>query len=94
LLRALGRIIATVSTGDPFIAANAARLRAIGWSLLVLQLLDVPAALIGRAYPVLGAAAPYADLSPAGWLAVLMAFVLARVFTVGSRMRDDLEGTV
>jgi hypothetical protein len=94
LLGALGQIIASVSSGDPFIADNAVRLRRIGWSLLGLQLLDMPAALIANAYPALGAAAPYADLSPAGWLAVLMAFVLARVFTVGSRMRDDLQGTV
>jgi hypothetical protein len=93
-LDALGRILATVATGDPFVEANAARLRTIGWSLLALQLLDAPAALIGRAYPVLERAAPYADPSPAGWLAVLLAFVLAHVFAAGSRMRDDLEGTV
>lgn len=94
LLRALGRIIATVSTGDPFIADNAARLRTIGWSLLTLQLLDAPAALIAHGFPALGSAAPDGGVSPAGWLAVLMAFVLARVFVVGARMRDDLEGTV
>jgi hypothetical protein len=29
-----------------------------------------------------------------GWLAVLLLFVLARVFDYGTRMRDDLEGTV
>ena len=28
------------------------------------------------------------------WLAVLMLFVLARVFEQGARMREDLEGTV
>jgi hypothetical protein len=94
LLSALGRLVATVHEGDPFVADNAVRLQRIGWSLLALQLLDAPAALIGRAYPALGNAAPYADLSPAGWLAVLMAFVLARVFAAGSRMRADLDGTV
>jgi hypothetical protein len=94
LLDALGRLVATVHDGDPFVADNAMRLQRIGWSLLALQLLDAPAALIGRAYPALGNAAPYADLSPAGWLAVLMAFVLARVFAAGSRMRADLAGTV
>jgi hypothetical protein len=94
LLEALGRLVATVYEGDPFVADNAVRLQRIGWSLLALQLLDAPAALIGRAYPALGNAAPYADLSPAGWLAGLMAFVLARVFAAGSRMREDLAGTV
>ena len=47
MLRALGRIIATVSDGDPFVMTNAARLRTIGWSLIFIQLLDVPAVLRG-----------------------------------------------
>jgi hypothetical protein len=29
-----------------------------------------------------------------GWIAVLMLFVLARVFHQGARMREELEGTV
>jgi hypothetical protein len=29
-----------------------------------------------------------------GWLAVLLLFVLAQVFLEGTRMREDLEGTV
>lgn len=28
------------------------------------------------------------------WIAVLLLFVLARVFAHGARMREDLEGTV
>ena len=35
-----------------------------------------------------------AGFSVNGWLAVLLTFVLARVFAEGARMRDDLEGTV
>jgi hypothetical protein len=34
------------------------------------------------------------DLSLTRWLAVLLLFVLARVFEQGARMREDLEGTV
>ena len=94
LVRALRQILATVATGDPFVVANAGRLRAIGWSLLVLQLLDLPAAMIAHAFPGLGSAAPQPGISPDGWLAVLLTFVLARVFVVGARMRDDLDGTV
>jgi hypothetical protein len=94
ILRALGRIIATVQAGDPFIIENAARLRTIGWSLLLIQLLDIPAFLIARNFPALGSAAPDGGVSLAGWLGVLLTFVLARVFVVGARMRDDLEGTV
>jgi hypothetical protein len=35
-----------------------------------------------------------AGLSPAGWLAVILTFVLAQVFAEGALMREDLEGTV
>ncbi|MEO7864334.1 MAG: hypothetical protein ABIR63_00465 [Sphingomicrobium sp.] len=35
-----------------------------------------------------------AGFSPGGWLAVLLTFVLARVFAEGTLMREDLEGTV
>ena len=94
LLSALRRTLASASTGDPFISANAERLRTMGWALLGLQLLDFPAALIGRSFPSLGTAAPDIGLAPGGWLAVLMLFVLSRVFTAGTAMRDDLEGTV
>jgi len=34
-----------------------------------------------------------AGFSIDGWLAVLFTFLLARVFAVGTLMRDDLEGT-
>ncbi len=94
LLRALGEMIGTVSLGDPFITANATRLRRIGWCLLALQLLELPASIIARAFPSLGSAAPDAGVSPGGWIAVLMVFVLARIFVAGASMRDDLEGTV
>ena len=36
----------------------------------------------------------HVGFSFAPWLAVLLLFVLARVFDEGTRMRDDLEGTV
>ncbi len=94
LLTALGRMIESTRAGDPFNAANAQRLRAVGWSLLVLQLLDVPGALLGRLFPSLGSAAPNGDVSVGGWVAVLMVFILSRVFAAGSAMRDELEGTI
>jgi Protein of unknown function (DUF2975) len=94
LLRALAQIIASTGAGDPFIAANARRLQTIGWALLGLQLLAIPCALLDKFCPALGSAAPGASFSPGGWLAVLMVFVLSRVFAAGSTMRDELEGTV
>jgi hypothetical protein len=94
LLAALAQIIASAGAGDPFISANARRLRTIGWTLLTLQLLDIPGALLEKFFPSLGSAAPDVTFSPGGWIAVLMVFVLSRVFAAGSAMRDDLEGTV
>jgi hypothetical protein len=35
-----------------------------------------------------------AGFSINGWLAVLLTFLLARVFAAGTLMREDLEGTV
>ena len=90
----LAQIIATVSAGDPFILANARRLQIIGWSLLALQLLEIPGALIARFFPSMGNAAPDATFSIGGWIAVLMVFVLSRIFAAGAVMRDELEGTV
>jgi Protein of unknown function (DUF2975) len=91
---ALGQVIATVGAGDPFVRENARRLQTIAWALFVLQLLDIPAALLGRFYPGMGSAAPSDTISIVGWISVLMVFVLSRVFAAGSAMRDDLEGTV
>ena len=94
----LGRLLAIVETvrmGDPFVAANAARLQTIAWTLLTLQLLSLVIAGVGRwvstpAHPV----DLDAGFSINGWLAVLLTFLLARVFAEGTLMRDDLEGTV
>lgn len=94
LLRSLGEMIVSVRSGDPFDTANVRRLRWIGWSLLTLQLLDVPCALITRFYPSLGKAAPNGGISLGGWIAVLMVFVLAQIFSTGAAMRDDLAGTI
>ncbi len=94
LLLSLAAVVASAGQGDPFLSANAHRLRTIGWALLTLQLLDIPCALLARFWPSLGAAAPNGDISVGGWIATLMVFILARVFAAGSVMRDDLEGTV
>lgn len=92
LLTILAAIIA--SAADPFIAPNAVRLQMIAWWLLALQLCEIPGALIASGYPAMGSAAPGGDFSIAGWIGVVMVFVLARVFAVGAAMRDDLAGTI
>ena len=95
ILKRLLAMVETVREGDPFVATNAGRLRAIAWSLLALQLLSIVIGTIGKA--VSTPAHPVnldAGFSINGWLAVILTFVLARVFAEGTTMRDDLEGTV
>ena len=94
-LKRLLAIVETVRGGDPFVAANAYRLQAIAWTLLALQLLSLVIGAIGKfvsspAHPV----HLDAGFSVSGWLAVILTFVLARVFAAGTLMREDLEGTV
>ncbi len=95
VLRRLLAIVETVRAGDPFVAANASRLQAIAWALLALQLLSLVVGAIAKA--VSTPAHPLhlqAGFSISGWLAVLLTFLLARVFAEGALMREDLEGTV
>ena len=95
MLRRMLAMVLTVRTGDPFVAANAYRLNTIAWLLLGLQAIGLFIWAIGRA--VSTPAHPLhldAGFSPGGWLAVVLTFVLARVFANGTLMRDDLEGTI
>ena len=95
VLKRLLAMVETVRAGDPFVAANAYRLQAIAWALLTLQLLSVVVGAIAKS--VSTPAHPVhldAGFSINGWLAVLLTFLLARVFAEGTLMRDDLEGTV
>ena len=95
VLKRLLSIVETVRDGDPFVAVNAARLQTIAWSLLVLQVISIIIGAIAKS--VSTPAHPLnldAGFSVTGWLAVLLTFLLARVFAEGAHMRDDLEGTV
>ena len=95
ILKRLLAMVETVRAGDPFVATNANRLRAIAWTLLALQILSIVIGAIGKS--ISSPAHPVnldAGFSINGWLAVLLTFLLARVFAEGTIMRDDLEGTV
>ena len=95
VLERLLAIADTVLSGDPFVAANAQRLQVIARALLALQLLSVAIGAIGKAISTPAHQLHLnAGFSPSGWLAVLLTFVLARVFAQGTQMREDLEGTV
>jgi len=95
VLKRLLEIVETVRAGSPFVVANAHRLQAIAWALLGVQLLSITIGAIAKT--VSTPAHPLhldAGFSISGWLAVLLTFLLARVFAEGALMREDLEGTV
>ena len=96
LLTHLVAIVASVRAGDPFVAANARRIQALAWWVLALQGLHlVVVALVRYAS---SPAHPFdrigGGFSVVPWLAILLLFVLARVFDHGTRLRADLDGTV
>ncbi len=95
LLKRLVAMVQTVRAGDPFIAANASRLQTIAWLLLWQQVLSVIIGFIAESVSTPGHPLHLdAGFSPSGWLAVILTFVLARVFAEGTLMREDLQGTV
>jgi hypothetical protein len=97
ILRALRRVVASASVGDPFIEANAVDLVRVAWLLLGLNLIDT---LIKPTVYLLAPAAVRAKIhdtvhiSITGLFAVLLIFVLAQIFRRGSEMRAELAGTI
>ena len=95
ILYRLRAIVDTVRDGDPFVAANARRLQTIAWATLGLELLHIGVGVVAASS---GSSVQPLDVnwsfSVTPWVAVLLLFVLARVFDHGARMRADLEGTV
>jgi len=95
ILKRLLAMVETVRAGDPFVAANASRLETIARAMLFIQILSlIIGAIADSVSTPLHPVKLNAGFSASGWLAVLLTFLLARVFAEGTRMRDDLEGTV
>ena len=95
ILKRLLHMVETVRAGDPFVAANAYRLHAIAWLMVGLQMISIVIAIIARMIST--PEHPFdldAGFSLNSWLAIILTFVLARVFAEGTLMREDLEGTV
>jgi hypothetical protein len=96
-LRHLRRIVDSVSQGDPFVPVNADRLRYMAWLALVMQAVLIPFTGLFVWFDALPQKANvhYNDNNWfGGLLLALLLFVLARVFRVGTEMREELEGTV
>jgi Protein of unknown function (DUF2975) len=93
LVSRLLAMVDTVRAGEPFVPENAARLKTIAWCLLGIQLFDLACGVFAG---ILSSAGAKIDWSPSlsGWVAVLLLFLLARVFEEGARIRSDLEAMV
>ena len=89
ILSRLIDMVATVRSGDPFVPENAARLKVIAWCLLAAQLLHLAFGAMTRIVNEAGGEVSW-SFSMNGWLAVVLLFVLARVFEEGTRMREEL----
>lgn len=96
-LRQIIAIVDSVKTGSPFVPENARRLRTAAWIVLAIEGLGL---LAGSVAAWIAAVIPKAradmdvDLS-FGWLVTaLLLFILARVFDHGTRLAEDVEGTV
>ena len=94
MLSRLLDIVQTVRAGDPFVAENANRLQSIARTLLGVQILGLVISAIAKSVSTHEHPLQIDAFSTSGWLAVLLLFVLARVFAEGTRIRDDLDGTV
>ena len=93
LLSRLLAITETVRTGHPFVPDNAGRLRTAAWCLLVMELLHLSFGVFAGIAQAANADVDW-RFSITGWLAVLLLFVLARVFEEGTRIHDELEAVV
>ena len=95
ILNRLLSIVDTVRAGDPFIIDNARRLQTIAQILLGIQVLHLVIGFVAaRARSEVQQLDIDWSFSITPWIAVLLLFVLARVFEHGARLRADLEGTV
>lgn len=92
----LRQIIDSVALGDSFAPVNAGRLTRMGWLVVAIEVLSIPAGVLAHWIDaaVHGGGRPEFGMGLAGILMALLLFVLARVFREGTRMRQELEGTV
>lgn len=94
-LRHLQRLVRAAGRRQPFAPGNVHRLQRMAWLMLAMETLSILIGLYARwmgpdfAWMEVGG-----GMSITGLIAVLMLFVMARVFAVGARMRQDLDGVV
>src|SRR3546814_16776006 len=94
-LQTMLEIIRSVGKGDPFVSANAARLRAMAWLLLAIQLGGLAPGIYGQWLGKFSDSIHFKSaFSMSGLVGVLATFWLARAFSTGAAISRDLAGTV
>jgi Protein of unknown function (DUF2975) len=86
LLRA---IVESARSGDPFVPENGARLRRIGWLVLVGNVITTQSDHIASHHVI-----TFPPIGFSGLVTVLLVFVLARIFDTGTRMRTEIRETI
>lgn len=86
-------MVETVRAGEPFVPENAVRLNTIAWCGLAIQVLHLTFGAMAKTMNAAGSNIHW-EFSLNGWLAVVLVFVLARVFEEGTRLRADLEAMI
>lgn len=88
------RIVESVISGDPFAPENGERWTRVGWLALAVQAVDMAQGpIVERVAPKI----PVISNSPGsltGIMMVLLIFVVAQIFRRGTRMQQEIEGTV
>ncbi len=90
----LRRIFSTLTAGDPFQPENVHRLRAIGFALAALEVINYVANLVSAWMFRDQFKSVHFPFNPTAWFAVLVVFVLAEVFREGARLRGESELTI
>lgn len=96
-VRQIIAIVDSVRVGSPFIPENARRLRMAAWLVLAMEGLALAAGSIGAWIHTMIPRADAridVDFSFSWLLTALLLFILARVFDQGTRLAEDVEGTV
>ncbi len=90
----LRRIFSTLTAGDPFHPDNVLRLRAVGFALAALELLNYVTNLVSGWVLKDQLHSVRFPFHPTAWFAVLVVFVLAEIFREGARLRTEAELTI
>jgi hypothetical protein len=94
IVQRLRHIFATLTAGDPFRPDNVKRLRAIGFGLAGLELINYATPMLSNWAFRSQIREAHWSVNLTAWFAVLVVFVLAEVFREGARLRSEAELTI